>query len=95
MSEITNTIQRLQSIVAGAKRELKFLEISGRNSISLIRSNLDLLNLDEGEDLTNLDLDSVEVEFRELKERVEKMIALNEKVRIAEKEIKNIKKQLE
>lgn len=95
MSEITNNIQRLQSIASGARRELKTLDIKGRNSINLIRSKLDLLNLDEGEDLTALDLESVEVEFNELKETVERITEVRDKSRDAEKEIKNIKKQLE
>lgn len=95
MSETSNNIQKLQSIAAGAKRELKTLDIRGRNSINLIRSKLDLLNIDDGEDLTDLDLESVEVEFNELKESVEKMTVLNDKLKLAEGEIKKIKKQLE
>lgn len=95
MSELSNNIQRLQSVAAGARRELRTLDIKGRNSINLIRSKLDLLNLDEGEDLSNLDLESVEVEFIELKETVNKITGLKEKAVIAEKEIRNIKKQLE
>lgn len=95
MSENTNSILRLQSIVAGAKREIKTLEIKGRNSINLIRSKLDLLNLDEGEDLTNLDIDSVEVEFMDLKESIQRLTEVKERSRDAEKEIKQIKKLLE
>lgn len=95
MSEVTNTIQKYQSIIAGAKRELKTLDIKGRNSINLIRSKLDLLNLDEGEDLSNLDLESVEVEFNDLKDVAARVTELKEKLTAAEKEIKTIKKQLE
>jgi hypothetical protein len=95
MSDITNNIQRLQSIAAGARRELKTLDIKGRNSISLIRSKLDLLNLDDGEDLAALDLESVEVEFNELKENIARLLEVKDKCEDAEKEIKKIKKQLE
>lgn len=95
MSETTNNIIRLQSIVAGAKRELKTLNVKGKNSISLIRSKLDLLNLDDGEDLSALDLESVEVEFNDLKDVAIKITELKEKCSSAESEIKKIKKQLE
>jgi len=95
MSEITNNILKLQSIVAGAKRENKTLEIKGRNSINLIRSKLDLLNLDEGEDLTTLDIESVDVEFNDLKECLARIAEVKGRLYDAEKEIKQIKKQLE
>ena len=95
MSEITNTILKLKSIIEGAKREMRTLEIKGRNSINLIRSKLDLLNLDESEDLTNLDIESVDVEFTELKETLARLSEVKIKVHDADKEIKQIKKQLE
>lgn len=94
MSEIQNQIFKLQSIIAGAKRELKTLNIRGRNSINLIRSKLDLLNLNDEEDLTDLEIESAEVEFNELKSTIQKIQELKEKQTTAEKEIKNIKKAI-
>ncbi|GAB4287280.1 MAG: hypothetical protein Kow0098_03570 [Ignavibacteriaceae bacterium] len=94
MNETTQQIQKLQSIIAGCKRELQVLDTRGRNSISIIRSELDLLNLDDDEDLTNLNIESAIVEMNELTGTIDQMKQKKEKLERAEKELKQIKKAL-
>lgn len=95
MSEIANTIQKYKSIIAGADRKMNTLLIRGRNSVNLIRSNLDLLNLDMNEDISNLDIDSAKVEMDELITTVEELNQQKERKQAAEKEIKKIKSELD
>lgn len=94
MSELSNQLYALKGKIESLKRELKTFEMRGRNSIGTIRSKLDLLNLNDDEDLTALDLDSAKVEFSELLETQGLMKDKKEKLASLEKELKKIKSSL-
>ena len=95
MSELSNSVYQISGKIQKLKRDIKSLELRGRNSIGVIRSKLDLLNLDSNEDITALDIESAKVELRELEMTVDFMKEEKEELSGLEKELKKIKSQLE
>ncbi len=91
MSELTNQVYALQGKIQSLKREIKTLDLRGKNSIGTIRSSLDLLNLNDDEYISDLNIEAAAVEFKEIletqrlqKEKIEKLSSL-------EKELNKIK----
>ncbi|MBX2975441.1 MAG: hypothetical protein KF721_04855 [Ignavibacteriaceae bacterium] len=94
MTESTNNIQRLKAVAAEAKANLKKLNILSRNAIQLIRSKLDLLQLDEQDNVSALDIEGAFFEMKQLLELKEQIESKQERLNIAEKEISKIKRLL-
>lgn len=94
MNELSNRIFIIKGKSEALRREIKNLSLRGKNSITHIRSKLDLLNLDANEDLTDLDLDSADAEFRELNHTVAQLKEKKEKLKEFDKEIKPLKNSL-
>lgn len=94
MNELNNQIFIIKGKSEALRREIKNLSLRGKNSITHIRSKLDLLNLDDNEDLTDLDLDSADVEFKELKETIQQLSEKKDKLKELDKQLKQIKNSL-
>jgi hypothetical protein len=94
MTEISQNIQRLKSIKAECRQDIKRLNILARNCIQLIRTKLDLLQLDTGEDVTSLDIESVYEEVKQLHSLSIDIKSKKDKMNIVEKELKEIGNEL-
>lgn len=95
MSELSNQLFQISGKIQKLKRDVKGLELRGRNSVGVIRSKLDLLNLDSNEDITNLDIASAKEELRELDRTIDEMKEKKNELYSLEKELRKIKSQLE
>ena len=94
MSELNNQVFIIKGKTEALRREIKNLSLRGKNSVNHIRSKLDLLNLDDNEDLTDLDLESADAEFKELKDTVEQLSEKKDKLKTLDKELKQLKNSL-
>ena len=94
MSELNNQVFIIKGKSEALRREIKNLSLRGKNSVTHIRSKLDLLNLDDNEDLTDLDLDSADAEFKELKDTVEQLSEKKNKLKDLDKQLKQLKNSL-
>ena len=84
-------ILQLKNKVSGLDREISILKQRGENSIGLIRSKLNLLNLSEGEDVSDLEIESASVEMHELRQTASKLKEKKELLVKASRELKKIR----
>ena len=94
MSELSNSVYQIGGRIESFKKDIRHLTMRGINSIGIIRSKIDLLNLERDEDLTNLDIESAKVEMAELDRTIEEMKEVRQALALLEKELKRIKLML-
>lgn len=94
MTELAMNIQKLKATKAECKSDIKRLNILARNSIQLIRTKLDLLQLDNDEDILELDIASAYEEMNQLRSLRDEMKQKKDRMEVVDKELKSIQKEL-